>query len=158
MRYLRHCARITGGTYIVLATSNRMLFEFGKADINNGRESGILDIVFMQDRRAIETGNNVGGSVMDRQNWFGLDMDDVESQRLLEPTRQYGVSLDTLFQEAPALKDAALEYGATEGEKSGARAHFEQLYEEMKKGLSHESNLTYAQPLIFIMRIKESFL
>ena len=26
------------------------------------------------------------------------------------------------------------------------------------KGLSHESNLTYAQPLIFIMRIKESFL
>ena len=148
MRYLRHCARITGGTYIVLATSNRMLFEFGKADINNGRESGILDIVFMQDRRAIETGNNVGGSVMDRQNWFGLDMDDVESQRLLEPTRQYGVSLDTLFQEAPALKDVALEYGATEGEKSGARAHFEQLYEEMKKGLSHESNLTYAQPLI----------
>ena len=114
MRYLRHCARITGGTHIVLATSNRMLFEFGKADINNGRESGILDIVFMQDRRAIETGNNVGGSVMDRQNWFGLDIDDVESQRLLEPTRQYGVSLDTLFQEAPALKDAALEYGATE--------------------------------------------
>ena len=41
--------------------------------------------------------------------------------------------LDTLFQEAPALKDVALEYGATEGEKSGARAHFEQLYEEMKK-------------------------
>ena len=148
MRYLRHCARIAGGTRIVLATSNRTLFEFGKADINNGRESGILDIVFMQDRRAIETGNNVGGSVMDRQNWFGLDMDDVESQRLLEPTRQYGVSLDTLFQEAPALKDVALEYGATEGEKSGARAHFEQLYEEMKKGLSHESNLTYAQPLI----------
>ena len=25
-------------------------------------------------------------------------------------------------------------------------------------GLSHESNSTYAQPLIFIMRIKESFL
>ena len=135
MRYLRHCARITGGTHIVLATSNRMLFEFGKADINNGRESGILDIVFMQDGRAIETGNNLGGSVMDRQNWFGLDMGDVESQRLLEPTRQYGVSLDTLFQ-------------SVSGEKSGARAHFEQLYEEMKKGLSHESNLTYAQPLI----------
>ena len=27
-----------------------------------------------------------------------------------------------------------------------------------RKGLLHESNLTYAQPLIFIMSIKESFL
>ena len=114
MRYLRHCARIAGGTHIVLATSNRMLFEFGKADINNGHESGILDIVFMQDGRAIEIGNNVGGSVMDRPNWFGLDVGDVESQRLLEPTRRYGISLDALIQEAPALKKAALEYGAKE--------------------------------------------
>ena len=129
MRYLRHCARITGGTHIVLATSNRMLFEFGKADINNGRESGILDIVFMQDRRAIETGNNVGGSVMDRQNWFGLDMDDVESQRLLEPTRQYGVSLDTLFQ------------FSRDNSKPGSMGRFRKLLVGLKIGEAAEKNL-----------------
>ena len=129
MRYLRHCARITGGTHIVLATSNRMLFEFGKADINNGRESGILDIVFMQDRRAIETGNNVGGSVMDRQNWFGLDMDDVESQRLLEPTRQYGVSLDTLFQ------------FSRDNSKPGSTGRFRRLLVGLKIGEAAEKNL-----------------
>ena len=129
MRYLRHCARITGGTHIVLATSNRMLFEFGKADINNGRESGILDIVFMQDRRAIETGNNVGGSVMDRQNWFGLDMDDVESQRLLEPTRQYGVSPDTLFQ------------FSRDNRKPGSMGLFRKLLVGLKIGEAAEKNL-----------------
>ena len=129
MRYLRHCARITGGTHIVLATSNRMLFEFGKADINNGRESGILDIVFMQDRRAIETGNNVGGSVMDRQNWFGLDMDDVESQRLLEPTRQYGVSPDTLFQ------------FSRDNSKPGSMGRFRKLLVGLKIGEAAEKNL-----------------
>ena len=63
-----------------------------------------------------------------------LSLGDVirEAQKGLNAAKAAPI-LDTLFQEAPALKDAALEYGATEGEKSGARAHFEQLYEEMKK-------------------------
>ena len=117
MNYLRYCARSVGGFRVVLATSNKKLYDSIKDRINSGRDEGILDVVLMKNGRARYPEEKFRSNRA--HAWFGQPYTSVRAEQMLENKIRYGSALtartlENILQLAPALKKAALEYGAKE--------------------------------------------
>ena len=115
INYLRYCARSVGGFRVILATSNKKLYDSIKDRINSGRDEGILDVVLMKNGRARYPEEKFRSTRV--HAWFGQPYTSVRPEQVLENKSQYGSAstvqtLDDVLQLAPALKKAALEYGA----------------------------------------------
>ena len=115
MNYLRYCARNVGGLRVVLVTSNKGLYDSIKDRINSGRDDGILDVVLMKDGRALYPEEKYRANKT--PSWLGQEYRNVSVEQVLEKKTHYGsdsstLTVDTLLQSSPALKKAALEYGA----------------------------------------------
>ena len=115
MNYLRYCARNVGGFRVVLVTSNKGLYDSIKDRINSGRDDGILDVVLMKDGRALYPEEKYRANKT--PSWLGQEYRNVSVEQVLEKKTHYGsdsstLTVDTLLQSSPALKKAALEYGA----------------------------------------------
>ena len=114
-RYLRHCARVSTGRLVVLATSNEALYQKIKKRIEDGRDEGFVDVVLMKDGRAQHPEEKI--RLNPSESWLGVDVSATKSYRVLENAKPYGEgkqepTLAEILQLAPALKKAALEYGA----------------------------------------------
>ena len=115
MNYLRYCARSVGGLRVILVTSNKGLYDSIKDRINSGRDDGILDVVLMKDGRALYPEEKYRANKT--PSWLGQEYRNVRVEQVLEKKTHYGSTssaptVETLLQSSPALKKAALEYGA----------------------------------------------
>ena len=140
MNYLRYCARSVGGFCVILATSDKKLYDSIKERINSGRDEGILDVVLMENGRAFHPEEKIRSNRATA--WFGQQRTSVRAEQVLERKRRYGSNpiagtVSELLQHDPSLKKAALEYGAKEesGKVSFADEERKQEFLKVAKAL-----------------------
>ena len=135
MNYLRYCARSVGGFRVILATSDKKLYDSIKERINSGRDEGILDVVLMENGRAFHPEEKIRSNRATA--WFGQQRTSVRAEQVLERKRRYGSNpiagtVSELLQHDPSLKKAALEYGAKEESGKVTFANEERKQEFLK--------------------------